>query len=108
MIYAFVLAVGVVGVLVYLVFVLGEVPGMKAERLGELEALPPDLNQWQVDSESAEGRAASARGERREERLYLDEAHSGKLLRQVRYRDAEGAVLRAEPDVIVKRRRVRK
>jgi hypothetical protein len=105
--YAFLLIVGVAGIGLYLLVILREVPGAKEERLGTLEDLPPDVGQWKADDDSSDGKAAFERGERRELRYWNDE-QGGRLLLQVRYRDAEsGKILRAEPDEVVKRKRRR-
>ncbi len=112
MFYVFLLIVAAAGVAIYLLFILREVPGAAEERLGRLEDLPPDLGQWKKDEESAEGKHALERGERREVRFFYDRTHGGfrgaRLLRQVRYRSAEtNEILRAEPDELIKRKRVR-
>jgi hypothetical protein len=112
MFYVFLLIVAAAGVAIYLLFILREVPGAAEERLGRLEDLPPDLGQWKKDEDSPEGKDALARGERREVRFFYDRTHGGfrgsRLLRQVRYRSAEtNEILRAEPDELIKRRRVR-
>jgi hypothetical protein len=113
MFYVFLLIVAAAGVAIYLLFILREVPGAAEERLGTLEALPPDVGQWKRDEDSPEGKAARGRGELREVRLFYDSSGGGfgggKLLKQVRYRSAEtNEILRAEPDQQVKRKRVRK
>ena len=113
MFYVFLLIVAAAGVAIYLLFILREVPGAAEERLGMLEALPPDIGQWKKDQDSAEGKAALDRGELREVRFFYDRGSggfgSGKLLKQVRYRSvASNDILRAEPDQQIKRRRVRK
>lgn len=107
MIFVVVLVIGVLAVATYLVFVLGEVPGMADERLGKLEALPADVNQWKPSS-GADADAAKREGLLREERLYLDERGGGKLFRQVRYRSTDtDEIVKVEPEVAVKRRRIR-
>ena len=106
----FLVLVAVVGVAVYLVFIMREVPGMAEQRLGRLE-LPPDLGKWQLDQDSAEAEQAKAEGLKREVRMLWDEhagfLRRGRLLRQVRYRSLEtNAIVRVEPDSVVKPRRV--
>lgn len=104
MVYAFVLAIGVLAVVVYLVFALGEVPGMAAERIGELEPLPADLNRWRTE----DGGEATAGGLLRQVRHVWVEAER-QLYLQVRYLDpTTEEVVRLEPDQRVKRRRIRR
>lgn len=107
MFYVFLLLIGVAGVAIYLVFVVREVPGLAAQRLGELEPLPPDLGKWKHDVESEPGKLAAGEGLRRETRVLWDEA-AGKLVYQVRYRDAEtNAIVRIEPERVERRRRIK-
>lgn len=111
-VYLFVLLVGLAGVAIYLVLVLREVPGAAEERLGKLEALPEDVGKWKVDESSEQAKAARDQGLIREERLWFDAEGGafggGRLLRQVRYRDAETRrIERVEPDQPVKRQRRR-
>ncbi len=104
----FLFVLAVIGGLFYLLVVQREVPGLVEQRFGVLEALPEDINEWRIDDESEDGKAATAQGLKREVRLFHD-AHAGKLLRQVRYRNrATNAVVRVEPDEVVKRKRIRK
>jgi hypothetical protein len=112
MFYVFLLIVAVAGVAIYLLFILREVPGAAEERLGTLEALPPDVGQWKKDPESPEGKAALDRGELREVRTFFasngGSFGGGKLLKQVRYRSAEtNEIVRTEADQQVKRKRTR-
>jgi hypothetical protein len=84
-----------------------EVPGAVEQRFGVLEALPEDIGKWKADTESDEGKAAAARGLRRESRLFHD-AQANRLLRQVRYRNqATNEIARVDPDEVVKRKRIR-
>jgi hypothetical protein len=111
--YVLLSCVGVLGLGIYLTFILRLVPGAAEERLGVLEPLPPDVGRWRTDTDSSEGRAALERGQRREERLYFEEGKglfgAGKLWRQVRYRNMhDNAIVHVEPDLHVKRRRIRK
>jgi len=108
--YVFFLGVAAVGGVIYL-FVAGLFPGLKEERFGVLEPLPPNLGKWETDSESEAGRSAQASGQKLEVRFLFEEGgllSSGKLLRQSRLRDAKTneivSVLADEP---VKRKRVR-
>ena len=108
MFYLFLLAVAAIGFAIYLLFFLNNVPGAMEERLGVYEALPPDVGQWSVDSDSEQGRLAAVEGLRREVRTFFEES-KGRLLRQVRYRNAEtNAIVRVEPDEVMRRRRVRR
>jgi hypothetical protein len=108
--YLFLLGVAVAGGIIYL-FVAGLFPGLKEERFGVLEALPPNLGKWEVDSESGEGRAAAAQGKKREVRLMFQEGGllgAGKLTRQARLRDATtNEIVTVLPDEVIKRKRVR-
>jgi hypothetical protein len=108
--YLFLLGVAAAGGIIYL-FVAGLFPGLKEERFGVLEPLPPNLGQWQPDTDSELGRAAAAAGQKREVRLLFEEGgllSSGKLTRQSRLRDAgTNEIVRILPDELVKRRRVR-
>jgi hypothetical protein len=107
MFYVFLLVVAALGVGVYLVFIFQNVPGIKEERLGKLEPLPPDVGTWKPDAESEAARAALAEGLRRETRLFFDESKN-RLYEQARYRDLEGTeIVRVEPDRRIKRRRIK-
>jgi hypothetical protein len=108
----FLFMIAVIGVLFYLLVIYREIPGAVEQRLGVLEALPTDVNQWKTDEESPEGQAALRQGLRREVRLFQDPNGGflgrGRLVRQVRYRNrATNAIARVEPDEPVKRRRIR-
>ena len=106
---AFLMVVAIAGIALYLFVILREVPGAAEERLGIYEDLPQDINKWQPDADSAEGKQALAQGLQREVRLYFAESNKKKLLRQVRYRSAStNAIERAEPDVVIKRKRVKR
>jgi hypothetical protein len=112
MLYAFLLLLGLVGIATYLLVIFREVPGAVEERLGHFDQLPEDVGQWHNDETSEAGRAALAKGERREIRLWHQPSGgafgSERLCEQVRYRDADsGQILRSEPDRALKRRRRR-
>src|SRR5690606_23290590 len=64
--YLFLAIIAVLGIGIYLLFILPNVPGAVEERLGVLEPLPEDLGRWKTDQESPEGQAALARGQTRE------------------------------------------
>lgn len=103
----FLIAIAFIGGLFYILVVYREVPGAMEQRFGVLEALPEDLGKWKVDTESEEGKAAAARGLRRESRLFHD-VQANKLLKQVRYRNqATNEIARVDPDEVVKRKRIR-
>jgi hypothetical protein len=108
--YVFLLGVAAIGGLIYL-FVAGLFPGLKEERFGVLEPLPPNLGQWEEDAQSEAGRAAALRGKKLEVRLLFEEGgllSQGKLLRQSRLRDAStNQILEVLPDQPLKRRRIR-
>jgi hypothetical protein len=110
--YVFLAIVSILGVGIYLVFIFKLVPGAAEERLGVLEPLPDDINQWRIDEDSELGKAALARERRREERLYFEEGKGlmaqGRLVRQVRYRNlTSNAIEEVEPDHPIKRKRIR-
>lgn len=110
----FLFMIAFIGGLFYLLVVYREVPGAVEQRLGVLEALPGDINQWKVDTESEAGQAAQQKGLKRETRIFHDPngggfLGGGKLVRQVRYRNqATNALVSVEPDEPVARKRVRK
>lgn len=110
MFYVFLLGVAAAGGLIYL-FIAGMYPGLKEERFGVLEPLPPNLGKWQRDDESDAGRAAIADGQKLEVRFLFEEGgllSSGKLLRQARLRDAQtNEILSVLADEPIKRKRVR-
>jgi hypothetical protein len=111
--YLFLLGVAAAGGAIYLLLIaFGLFPGLKEERIGVLEPLPPHLGQWSVDADSAEGRQAASAGQKREVRFLFEEGGllgAGKLMRQTRLRDAAtNEVLEVLPDEIIKRQRIRK
>src|SRR3954462_15388426 len=82
---------------VYLLIVFREVPGAISERLGELEGLPQNLGEWNVDHASPEAQRAAERGLSREQRTWR-EPGSGwfggdRLVLQVRYRDLQSGTI---------------
>jgi hypothetical protein len=98
--------------LVYFFFAMSSVPGAREERFGKLEALPEDVGKWRVDADSRSGREAQSKGTIREVRYFYHEpqgfAGSGRLVLQVRYRDASTKkIALIEPERTVERRRVR-
>jgi hypothetical protein len=107
MFYVFLMVVAAIGVGVYLTFIFQNVPGVKEERLGRLEPLPPDVGTWKTDADSEAARAAAAEGLRREVRVFFDEGRN-RLYEQVRYR-AQGSseIVRVDPDRRLKRRRIK-
>lgn len=112
MFYLFLLGVAAAGGAIYLLLIaFGLFPGLKEERIGVLEPLPPKLGQWQPDDDSEVGRAAAATGQKREVRFLFEEGGlfgAGKLLRQTRLRDAStNAILQVLPDETIKRKRIR-
>lgn len=109
----FLLGAAAIGAVLYMGVLGAAIPGLHEQRFGVLEDLPPDVNQWVPDDESDEGRAALLRGERLERRLFASEgtgfAGGEKLVRQVRYRNrVTNQIVRIEPDVPVKRRRIKR
>lgn len=113
MFYAFLVLVGLCALAVYATLILHLVPGAAEERLGVLEALPPDLGVWKTDESSQDAEAAKARGLTRQVRTYHESASGWfggeRLVRQVRYRNsATNEIVHVEPDEVVKRRRIRR
>lgn len=113
MFYFLLLLIAAAGAAAYVAFMLSQVPGAAEERLGEWEPVPEGVGRWQVDADSAAGKAARAQGLSREVRWLFDPdagvGGGGKLVRQVRYRHLESnAIERVEPDEVVRRRRVKK
>ncbi|TWT39998.1 hypothetical protein RAS1_43900 [Phycisphaerae bacterium RAS1] len=95
----------IAAIAIYLAVVFTQVPGAFEERFGKLfgvTPLPPDCGEWKADEASSVGMAARAEGLRREVRFWVDEPGGAlgrrRVLRQVRYVDAGGQVVRTEPD----------
>ncbi len=112
MLYLMLLFVGIAAVAVYLLVVFREVPGAVTERWGELEGLPDDLGEWATDDESEAAVDAAQRGLKREVRTWREPGTGflgkDRLLLQVRYRSlATGEIDSAEPDRVLKRRRIK-
>lgn len=110
-VFGFVLFVGLVGLGLYLLMIMREVPGAAEERFGKLEALPEDIGKWKHDETSPDAVSAAAEGLKREVRYLFDPDASfgrGKLVRQVRYRDtATNEITRVDPEEVIKRKRIR-
>jgi hypothetical protein len=111
--YLFLLGVAVVGGIIYLALIaFGLFPGLKEERIGVLEPLPPNLGKWQLDAESDAGRQAALAGKKLEVRFLFEEGGllgAGKLLRQARLRDGTtNEILQVLPDDVIKRKRIRR
>lgn len=105
--YAFLLAVGAIGLAAYVSLYLRLVPGFAEQRLGKLEELPPDVGKWKLDEGSAEATRARSMGLVRETRHWWD-SQTEKLFLQVRYRAADTReIVGSEPDQPIKRRRVK-
>jgi hypothetical protein len=103
----FLVVIAAIGGLMYVLILYRNIPGAMDQRFGVLEALPEDIGEWKVDTESEEGKAAQARGLKRETRYFYDQ-QKDRLLKQVRYRNqATNAIAHVEPDEIVKRKRIR-
>jgi hypothetical protein len=104
---AFLVAIAVIGALLYLLVIHREVPGAIEQRFGVLEALPVDVGKWCIDTESTEGKAAMQQGLRREVRYWHDPAKD-RLVKQARYKNpATSAIVRVEPEEVIRRKRVR-
>jgi hypothetical protein len=105
--YVLLLVLAALGIGIYLIVFFGNVPGAAEERLGVIEPLPPDVGLWKEEPDTSGATRAGEQGLKREVRTFFDEAHN-RLLRQVRYRNVEtNEIVRAEPDQVIKRRRVR-
>ncbi|HEX3597396.1 MAG TPA: hypothetical protein VHU80_19950 [Polyangiaceae bacterium] len=103
----FLVAIAAIGGLIYILVIYRNIPGAVEQRFGVLEDLPEDIGQWKVDTESDEGKAAQARGLKRETRHFFDQ-QKNRLLKQVRYRNqATNEIARIDPDEVVKRKRIR-
>jgi hypothetical protein len=101
--YIFLLIVGAVGALAYVLLFFSHVPGAKDERLGKLEELPADLGTW-TKGTGDDGMIV--------ERRYLLADPSGmdeqNLVIQVRYRDPDSSeIVRVDPEQKYRRKRVR-
>ena len=106
------LFIGIAAVAVYLLVVFREVPGAVTERWGDLEGLPQDLGQWVVDLDSEAANEARERGQVREIRTWREPGKGwfgrDRLVLQIRYRNADnGEIEGAEPDRVIRRRRVK-
>ncbi|MEY2937376.1 MAG: hypothetical protein RL033_8125 [Pseudomonadota bacterium] len=111
--YVLLACIALASLAVYLLVIFREVPGAVAERLGELEGLPQNLGEWTLDDASGEAQAARGRGLQREQRTWREPGGDwlgrDRLLLQVRYRDLQsGAIHSAEPDRVLRRRRIRR
>jgi hypothetical protein len=95
--------------LAYVIFTLMFVPGLAEERLGRLEDLPQDDGEWREDARSPKAEQAKQQGTRRETRYWIDRDWFGRerILLQARYLNASGDVVATDPDVRVKRRRIK-
>jgi hypothetical protein len=96
---------------IYFFIAMATVPGAKEERFGTLEDLPADVGKWKVDETSEVAKAAlKDEGLVREVRHFYHEPRgfsgAGRLVYQVRYRDAETRkIARIEPEQTVDRAR---
>jgi hypothetical protein len=109
--YVFLVILGLLGIGIYVVFMMREVPGIADQRIGRI-VLPDDVGKWKSDEDSPQARDAEREGLKREVRFFWDGEHGllrrGRLLKQVRYRNREtNAIERTEPDEVVKLKRVR-
>ncbi len=112
MLYVLLIAVGVLALVVYVYFIMLEVPGAAEERLGVPERPQVDLGVWMTDDSSDEAVSAGVRGLRRERRWLRGEVPGifggGTLVEQVRYRDAStGEIVRVEPERVRRLKRQR-
>ncbi len=96
---------------IYLLVIFREVPGAVEQRLGEFEDAPNEIGKWNKDTDTDEGKAATAAGEVREVRYWLEDGslfRRARLIKQVRYRDLTSReITRHDPDVAVVRKRVK-
>jgi len=96
--------------LAYVIITLMVIPGLAEERLGSLEELPEDAEQWRVDEHSPEAAEARLRNLQRETRLWIDHDMLGRerITRQFRYVDPQtGEVVGSDPDQRITRRRIK-
>jgi hypothetical protein len=108
MFFIFLLGVALVAVTAYVGVLLSVVPGLAEQRLGTLEDLPADLGVWTLDAPAGNAEGELVREVRHLRQTEIGLLGGGRLIRQVRYRDVKtGAIVGVEPDVIVKRRRLR-
>jgi len=110
--YVLLALIGLAAVAVYVLVVFTEVPGALSERWGELEGLPSNLGQWTPDEQSPAGLAALERGLGREVRTWREPGAGwfgrDRLVLQARYRaKASGEIHSVEPDLPLKRRRIK-
>ncbi len=100
--YVFLLVVGAIGAIAYLAMFMSHVPGAADERLGKLQELPQELNEWVEDAKRTED------GLIRETRYLMSDTTTTRLTLQVRLRDPNTRdIVRVEPEKNIKRRRVR-
>lgn len=98
----FLLLVAALGAAAYLGLFMTHVPGAADERLGQLEPLPDDLNQW------VEGPEPSPEGWIVERRTLQDEQHALRLILQTRYRDPDTRdIVKVDPELTTRRRRIK-
>jgi hypothetical protein len=105
--------IGLAAVAVYVLVVFTEVPGAVSERWGELEGLPDNLGEWTADRQSSAGLAALERGLVREVRTWREPGAGwfgrDRLVLQTRHREqASGDIQSVEPDVPLRRRRIKR
>lgn len=101
--YVFLLIVGAIGAVAYLLLFFSHVPGATDERFGTLEELPGELGVWLKDEQKSSETMVT-------ERRYLPADPSGgdttKLVIQVRHRDrSTGEIVRIDPEETYRRRR---
>lgn len=92
------------GAVAYLVLFFSQVPGAKAERLGQFEPLPEPIGVWMTDP------TPNAEGLIRQSRTLFDGEPDGpgNLTHQVRLRDPKSnEIVSVLPEVITKRRRAK-
>ena len=70
MFYVFLLGGPAAGAVIYL-YNAGLFPGLKEERFGVLDPLPPNLGQWHTDADSDAGDDANAHGKKSEVRFWI-------------------------------------
>jgi hypothetical protein len=112
MAFVIMIVVALVAASIYFFVAMSSVPGAKEERFGTLEKLPENLGKWQVDQASDAAVSAHGQGLLREVRHFYHEPQGfgaqGRLVLQVRYRDAKTRkIVRIEPERSVRRRRLR-
>lgn len=104
------LVAAILGMLLYVFLVYGQIPGFVDERLGNWEKLPVEPGAWGIDESHPDTALAKARNEIRELRYVAVPStllKKERYLLQVRYRSSEGDILKVEDEILYQRKRVK-